>query len=193
MSWIDVSGLSTAAPAAPDEARAGAAVGNPRAVPAIARQHLQFGPALSDTEHDRQVAAGERGTCTRGLRTSRPQHSMFTGFTFEPAGALGFVNEYSGHAVLPASYIAFAELKHRGSPTIHLTLQEVRHEASFRRRVHRLRRHRLGRQEARHLFAGRTRRATRVRAHRTQGRCASTNGRSRCDNDSAAPLPSRWS
>jgi hypothetical protein len=49
--------------------------------------------------------------------------------------ALGFVNEYSGHAVLPASYIAFAELNHRGSPTINLTLQEVRQEASFRQRV----------------------------------------------------------
>ena len=93
------------------------------------------------------------------------------GFRFEPSGALGFVNEYSGYAVLPAFYIAFAELKHRGSPTINLTLREVRHEASFLRRVHRLHRHRLGRQEARYLFAGRTPRATRVRAYQTQGRC----------------------
>jgi hypothetical protein len=30
---------------------------------------------------------------------------------FESAGALEFVNEYSGFAVAPAHYIAFAELK----------------------------------------------------------------------------------
>ncbi|MBS1178572.1 MAG: hypothetical protein H6R06_2984, partial [Proteobacteria bacterium] len=46
MSWLDVSGLSTAAPAAPNEARAGAAVGNPRSVPAIALRQFEFGPAL---------------------------------------------------------------------------------------------------------------------------------------------------
>ena len=89
MSWLDVSGLSTAAPAAPNEARAGAAVGNPRSVPAIALQEFEFGPALSDTEHDRQVAAGERGTRTRGLRTSRPQHSMFTALLSSPRVRLG--------------------------------------------------------------------------------------------------------
>src|SRR6266513_1737003 len=32
--------------------------------------------------------------------------------SFESAGALEFVNEYSGFAVAPAHYIAFAELKH---------------------------------------------------------------------------------
>ena len=32
--------------------------------------------------------------------------------SFESAGALEFVNEYSGFAVTPAHYIAFAELKH---------------------------------------------------------------------------------
>ena len=33
------------------------------------------------------------------------------GFSFESAGALAFVNEYSGFAVQPARYIAFAERK----------------------------------------------------------------------------------
>ena len=33
-------------------------------------------------------------------------------FRFESAGALALDNEYSGFAVLPAHYIAFAELKH---------------------------------------------------------------------------------
>ncbi len=33
-------------------------------------------------------------------------------FSFESAGALAFDNEYSGFAVLPAHYIAFAERKH---------------------------------------------------------------------------------
>ncbi len=34
------------------------------------------------------------------------------GLSFESAGALAFVNEYSGHAVRSTHYIAFAELKH---------------------------------------------------------------------------------
>jgi len=34
------------------------------------------------------------------------------GFRFESAGALALDNEYSGFAVLPAHYIAFAERKH---------------------------------------------------------------------------------
>jgi hypothetical protein len=34
-------------------------------------------------------------------------------FSFESAGALEFDNEYSGFAVHPAHYIAFAELRHR--------------------------------------------------------------------------------
>ena len=33
------------------------------------------------------------------------------GFSFESAGALALDNEYSGFAVLPAHYIAFAERK----------------------------------------------------------------------------------
>jgi hypothetical protein len=115
MSWLDGSGLSTAAPAAPDEARAGAAVGNPRSVPTIALQRFEFGPALSDTEHDRQVAAGRAWDLhPRATNIPTPTFDVH-GFTFEPAGALGFVNEHSGHAVLPASYIAFAELEHRRS------------------------------------------------------------------------------
>ena len=36
-------------------------------------------------------------------------------FSFESAGALALDNEYSGFAVLPAHYIAFAELEHRRS------------------------------------------------------------------------------
>jgi hypothetical protein len=36
-------------------------------------------------------------------------------FSFDSAGALEFDNEYSGCAVRPAHYIAFAELGHRMS------------------------------------------------------------------------------
>jgi len=36
-------------------------------------------------------------------------------FSFESVGALEFDNEYSGCAVKPARYIAFAELRHRMS------------------------------------------------------------------------------
>ena len=39
-------------------------------------------------------------------------------FSFESAGALGFVNEYARLAVTPAHYIAFAELKHRTSRSL---------------------------------------------------------------------------
>jgi hypothetical protein len=43
-------------------------------------------------------------------------------FSFESAGALGFDNEYSGFAVEPAHYIAFAEPKHRTSLSFTLAL-----------------------------------------------------------------------
>ena len=39
------------------------------------------------------------------------QTSDVFGFSFESAGALALDNEYSGFAVLPAHYIAFAERK----------------------------------------------------------------------------------
>jgi len=43
-------------------------------------------------------------------------------FSFESAGALEFDNEYSGCAVKPAHYIAFAELRHRMSLDFTLAL-----------------------------------------------------------------------
>jgi hypothetical protein len=43
---------------------------------------------------------------------------------FESTGALEFVNEYSGFAVRPLSYIAFAELEHACS-TLHFSREEV--------------------------------------------------------------------
>ena len=43
-------------------------------------------------------------------------------FSFESAGALGFDNEYSGFAVTPAHYIAFAEFRHRRSLDFTLAL-----------------------------------------------------------------------
>lgn len=46
-------------------------------------------------------------------------------FSFESAGALGFVNEYSGNAVTPAHYIAFEELKQRTSHVVTLSLWEA--------------------------------------------------------------------
>ena len=49
------------------------------------------------------------------------------GVRFEPAGALGLVNEYSGFAAQPAPYIAFAELEH-ARPTLHFSSEEVNHE-----------------------------------------------------------------
>jgi len=50
-------------------------------------------------------------------------------FSFESAGALGFDNEYSGFAVLPAHYITFAELKQRTSLSRTLALEEMHDEA----------------------------------------------------------------
>ncbi len=44
--------------------------------------------------------------------TNKPTQTLdVRRFSFESAGALAFVNEYSGYAVRPAHYIAFAELK----------------------------------------------------------------------------------
>ena len=67
--------------------------------------------AFSDTHHSWQVAVSEGGTCTRGLRISRPECFDVYRFSFESAGVLALDNEYSGFAVLPARYIAFAERK----------------------------------------------------------------------------------
>ena len=53
-------------------------------------------------------------------------------FSFESAGALGFDNEYSGFAVLPAHYIAFAEPRHRTSLSLTLALKELHDEAEQR-------------------------------------------------------------
>ena len=54
-------------------------------------------------------------------------------FSFESAGALGFDNEYSGFAVTPAHYIAFAELKQRMSLSLTLALQGDHDEAEQQR------------------------------------------------------------
>ena len=70
-----------------------------------------FRSAFCDTDHRWQVTVSEGGTCTRGLRISRPKCSDVYGFSFESAGVLALDNEYSGFAVLPAHYIAFAERK----------------------------------------------------------------------------------
>ena len=48
---------------------------------------------------------------------------------FESAGALEFVNEYSGFAVAPAHYIAFAELK-LARPAAYFSTSEKSHEAT---------------------------------------------------------------
>ncbi len=53
-------------------------------------------------------------------------------FSFESAGALGFDNEYSGVAVKPAHYIAFAEPRHRTSLRRTLALKEMHDEAKQR-------------------------------------------------------------
>ena len=52
--------------------------------------------------------------------------------SFESAGALALGNEYSGFAVAPAHYIAFAEREHCTSPAFTLALREVNHETTSR-------------------------------------------------------------
>lgn len=83
-----------------------------------------FRSAFRDTDHSWQVAASEGGTCIRGLRISRPKRFDDCRFSFESADALAFDNEYSGSAVLPALYIAFAERKHGTSLFVNLALWE---------------------------------------------------------------------
>ena len=70
-----------------------------------------FRSAFCDTDHRWQVTVSEGGTCTRGLRISRPECFDVYRFSFESAGVLALDNEYSGFAVLPARYIGFAERK----------------------------------------------------------------------------------
>jgi hypothetical protein len=70
-----------------------------------------FRSAFCDTDHRWQVTVSEGGTCTRGLRISRPECSDVYRFSFESASVLALDNEYSGFAVLPARYIASAERK----------------------------------------------------------------------------------
>lgn len=57
-------------------------------------------------------------------------------FSFESAGALEIVNGYSGYAVAPARYIAFAELKQRAFRIVTLSLGEVQHELSNQPGIH---------------------------------------------------------
>lgn len=52
---------------------------------------------------------------------------------FESAGALEFVNEYSGFAVAPAHYIAFVELKLARPAALLFSTSEMSHEATTRR------------------------------------------------------------
>jgi hypothetical protein len=54
------------------------------------------------------VKAGLRPRITNTNERTFDDHYL----SFESAGALEFVNEYSGFAVAQAHYIAFAELKH---------------------------------------------------------------------------------
>ncbi|AUT76577.1 hypothetical protein C2L64_51485 [Paraburkholderia hospita] len=61
---------------------------------------------------DWQRAASRGGTCIRGLRISRPKRLDDCRFSFESTGAPASDNEYSGFAVAPAHYIAFAGRKH---------------------------------------------------------------------------------
>ncbi|CAH2792985.1 MAG: hypothetical protein CBCREVIR_1501 [Candidatus Burkholderia crenata] len=60
---------------------------------------------------DWQFTASQGGTCAHGLRISRPKRLDDCRINFESTGALASDNEYSGFAVAPAHYIAFAERK----------------------------------------------------------------------------------
>ena len=88
-------GLSTAPPVAPSEALAGGAVDNPCAKPgefkvclvcfSMPTAHKRtFRSAFSDTHHSWQVAVSEGGTCTRGLRISRPKRLTITALRSSP-------------------------------------------------------------------------------------------------------------
>lgn len=57
-------------------------------------------------------------------------------FSFGSAGALAFVNEYSGFAVRPARYIAFAELKLACPVSLIYHFREVFDKSSYQRLLH---------------------------------------------------------
>src|ERR1700756_4309630 len=61
-------------------------------------------PAFRDTAHSWQVAAGESGTCTRGLRISSLNVPTFLGSVSSPRVRLRS-NEYSG---LPSDRLAIS-------------------------------------------------------------------------------------
>ena len=62
--------------------------------------------------------------CLRITNISTPTFDVFR-FSFESAGALEIVNEYSRYVVIPDCVIAFAELKQRTSHVVILSLREV--------------------------------------------------------------------
>ena len=95
--WSDrqCAGLSTAPPPAPLRREASGAVDNPCAKPedfqtgllrlSIRSAHKRtLRSAFSDTHHGWQVAAGEGGTCARGLRISRPKRLTISGLRSSP-------------------------------------------------------------------------------------------------------------
>src|SRR5215475_10221204 len=97
---------------------------------------------LSDTGHSRQVAAGEGGTCTRGLRTNRPEHEMFSALGSSPWVRLGPITNTQG---LPSNRLPI--LASQG-PSMHAPLGNVLHvevncEASNRTAIHSVGRNRL--------------------------------------------------
>src|SRR5258705_410606 len=110
--------------------------------------------ALGDTGHSWQVAAGESGTCTRGLRITRPEHSMFAALDSSPRVRLGPTTNTQG---LPPNRLPILASQDPGmhAPFGNVLRAEVTCEACDRTIIHRLGRDRLVRPEARFLFAGR--------------------------------------
>jgi hypothetical protein len=98
--------------------------------------------ALSDTDHRWQVAAGEGGTCTRGLRTYRPEHSMFAALDSSPRVRLGPTTNTQG---LPPNRLPIWASQDPGmhAPFGHVLRAEVTGEAFDRTLIHRLGRDRL--------------------------------------------------
>src|SRR5215475_1404799 len=76
---------------------------------------------LSDTGHSRQVAAGEGGTCTRGLRTYRSEHEMFSALGSSPRVRLGPITNTQG---LPPNRLPILASQ---DPSMHAPLGDVLH------------------------------------------------------------------
>src|SRR6185369_16221379 len=93
-----------------------------------------FRSAFSDTDHSRQVAAGESGICTCGLRITRPKHPMFTALISNSQVRLSATTNTQGLPLHRLSILP-SQRPSRHIPYRYLSTSEVSHDDAHDRTI----------------------------------------------------------